>query len=171
MSSWPAVSPSVLAVGGTTLTLSSTGARSSETGWRDSGGAYSSLEENRAIRRACRAAAPAASPMWPTMPTRTPASPFTTRSAAAAKAVGCASAAPARIAPMGRTHRHRQPGAGPGRPQLAHQRHRRHLFALQQRFYDITSGATGPIAPAKDTIWSPAWAAHRPTSSFSNWSA
>ncbi len=41
---WPAVSPNVLAVGGTALTVSSTGAYQSETGWSDSGGGTSKYE-------------------------------------------------------------------------------------------------------------------------------
>ncbi len=41
---WPASSPNVLAVGGTTLTLNSSGAYVSETAWSGSGGAYSSVE-------------------------------------------------------------------------------------------------------------------------------
>jgi subtilase family serine protease len=42
--SWPASSSSVVAVGGTTLNLTSTGAYSSETAWSGSGGAVSSYE-------------------------------------------------------------------------------------------------------------------------------
>ncbi|HEX4125286.1 MAG TPA: hypothetical protein VHY37_11210 [Tepidisphaeraceae bacterium] len=42
---WPAVSPDVLSVGGTTLELSSTGAYESETPWSDGGGGYSPLEK------------------------------------------------------------------------------------------------------------------------------
>jgi subtilase family serine protease len=38
---WPAVSPNVLAVGGTSLYLSPTGAYSTESGWSGSGGGYS----------------------------------------------------------------------------------------------------------------------------------
>ena len=41
---WPGTSPGVLAVGGTTLNLTSTGAYSSETGWADSTGGLSSYE-------------------------------------------------------------------------------------------------------------------------------
>ena len=41
---WPGTSPNVLAVGGTTLNLTSTGAYSSETGWADSTGGLSSYE-------------------------------------------------------------------------------------------------------------------------------
>jgi len=41
---WPAASPNVLAVGGTTLTLSSSGTYSSEVAWSDSGGGISSYE-------------------------------------------------------------------------------------------------------------------------------
>jgi hypothetical protein len=42
--SWPSSSSNVLAVGGTTLNLNSTGAISSETGWSGSGGGVSSYE-------------------------------------------------------------------------------------------------------------------------------
>ncbi len=41
---WPASSPDVLSVGGTTLDVSATGAYESETGWSDSGGGGSSVE-------------------------------------------------------------------------------------------------------------------------------
>ncbi len=41
---WPSVSSNVLAVGGTTLTLTSSNAYSSETAWSDSGGGVSSYE-------------------------------------------------------------------------------------------------------------------------------
>jgi subtilase family serine protease len=41
---YPATSPDVLAVGGTTLSLSSTGASSAESGWAESGGGYSQYE-------------------------------------------------------------------------------------------------------------------------------
>jgi subtilase family serine protease len=41
--SWPSISSKVLSVGGTTLTLTSTGAYSSESGWSGSGGGYSSF--------------------------------------------------------------------------------------------------------------------------------
>lgn len=42
--SWPAASPNVLSVGGTSLSLTSTGAYSSETAWSSSGGATSTYE-------------------------------------------------------------------------------------------------------------------------------
>jgi subtilase family serine protease len=42
--SWPSVSPNVLAVGGTSLTLNSSGAYGSERGWLDSGGGVSMTE-------------------------------------------------------------------------------------------------------------------------------
>ncbi len=42
--SYPAASPNVLSVGGTTLLLSSTGAYQSESAWIDSGGGYSQYE-------------------------------------------------------------------------------------------------------------------------------
>jgi subtilase family serine protease len=41
---WPASSPDVLSVGGTSLSITSTGAYSSETGWSDSGGGVSRFE-------------------------------------------------------------------------------------------------------------------------------
>jgi len=41
---WPAASPNVLSVGGTTLTLNSTGGWSSETAWSDGGGGISAYE-------------------------------------------------------------------------------------------------------------------------------
>ncbi len=41
---WPAISPNVLAVGGTSLTLDSSGNYSSETGWSGSGGGTSTIE-------------------------------------------------------------------------------------------------------------------------------
>jgi subtilase family serine protease len=41
---WPASSPDVLSVGGTSLTVTSSGAYSSETGWSDSGGGVSQFE-------------------------------------------------------------------------------------------------------------------------------
>jgi subtilase family serine protease len=41
---WPAVSPNVVAVGGTTLTLTSSNTRSSETAWSDSSGGVSRYE-------------------------------------------------------------------------------------------------------------------------------
>ncbi len=40
---WPATSPNVVGVGGTTLTLNSSNNRSTETGWMGSGGGYSSV--------------------------------------------------------------------------------------------------------------------------------
>jgi hypothetical protein len=42
---WPAVSPNVLAVGGTSLVLNSSGQVSSESGWSGSGGGYSLYEK------------------------------------------------------------------------------------------------------------------------------
>jgi subtilase family serine protease len=44
---WPAVSPNVVAVGGTTLKLNSAGNYFSETGWSLSGGGYSRYETNQ----------------------------------------------------------------------------------------------------------------------------
>jgi subtilase family serine protease len=47
---WPAISPNVLSVGGTTLELTTTGAYSSETAWSDGGGGYSSQEKEPAYQ-------------------------------------------------------------------------------------------------------------------------
>ncbi len=52
---WPAVSPNVLAVGGTSLEVSGSGAYESESGWVDAGGGVSRIEsEPRAIKRPSR---------------------------------------------------------------------------------------------------------------------
>jgi subtilase family serine protease len=48
---WPSVSPNVLAVGGTGLTLSSTGAYAQETGWSAGGGGPSLFEPEPAFQR------------------------------------------------------------------------------------------------------------------------
>ena len=47
---YPAASPDVVAVGGTTLTLSSSGGYGSETAWDDSGGGYSQYEAEPAYQ-------------------------------------------------------------------------------------------------------------------------
>ena len=47
---YPAASPDVVAVGGTTLTLSGTGSYGSETAWVDSGGGYSRYESEPAYQ-------------------------------------------------------------------------------------------------------------------------
>jgi hypothetical protein len=47
---YPAASPDVLSVGGTTLTLNSSGGYSSETAWSDSGGGYSQYESEPAYQ-------------------------------------------------------------------------------------------------------------------------
>jgi subtilase family serine protease len=47
---YPAVSPDVLAVGGTTVTLGSSGGYGSETAWYDSGGGYSQYESEPAYQ-------------------------------------------------------------------------------------------------------------------------
>jgi subtilase family serine protease len=59
---WPATSPNVLAVGGTTLTLSSTGAISSESGWSDSGGGISNYEREPAFQKGVQASGARTSP-------------------------------------------------------------------------------------------------------------
>ncbi|HMC63694.1 MAG TPA: S53 family peptidase [Gemmataceae bacterium] len=47
---WPAVVPGVVSVGGTSLTLSSTGNYASETAWSDGGGGYSDYEREPAFQ-------------------------------------------------------------------------------------------------------------------------
>ncbi len=49
---WPAASPNVVAVGGTTITFSSTGAFSSEKAWNGSGGGVSAYEKEPAYQAA-----------------------------------------------------------------------------------------------------------------------
>lgn len=49
-STWPAVSPNVVAVGGTTLTMTNSGGYISETGWSGSGGGYSAYENEPAYQ-------------------------------------------------------------------------------------------------------------------------
>ena len=49
--SYPAFSPNVLAVGGTTLTLNSDGSYNSETGWDGSGGGISQIESQPSYQR------------------------------------------------------------------------------------------------------------------------
>ena len=53
---WPASSPNVLSVGGTTLTTSATGAYSSESSWADSTGGYSTIESEPAYQKAVQSA-------------------------------------------------------------------------------------------------------------------
>ena len=76
--SYPAISPNVLSVGGTTLYLNSQGGYVSESGWSGSGGGISSLRipaglPEQAWSRRARPSAPI--PTWPMMPTRTPGFP------------------------------------------------------------------------------------------------
>ena len=50
--SWPAIASNVVAVGGTTLSLSAAGGYAAETGWSGSGGGYSRYEPEPAFQRA-----------------------------------------------------------------------------------------------------------------------
>ena len=52
---WPAVSPNVLAVGGTSLTITTQNAWGGETAWSDSGGGRSLYEAEPAFQRAAQA--------------------------------------------------------------------------------------------------------------------
>ena len=60
---------------------------------------------------------------------------------------------------MGRARRHCQSGTRlAGRSSLTNAV--ADMYSLSSSdFYDVTSGATGPIAPQRDTIWSPGWEA------------
>jgi hypothetical protein len=83
---WPASSPNVVSVGGTTLyTSDSTGTYDAEVGWTGT------------IRMRCRTAANGPSRMSPTMLIPTPASRFTTRWRTKVKAAGRKSAGPAPV--------------------------------------------------------------------------
>ena len=68
---WPAVSPNVLSVGGTTLNLSGS-TYSSETGWSDSGGGPSAYEAQPSYQKGVVSRDHGARhvPTSPTMPTR-----------------------------------------------------------------------------------------------------
>ena len=51
---WPAVSPNVLAVGGTSLTITADGTRISETGWSSGGGGLSQYESEPSFERSAQ---------------------------------------------------------------------------------------------------------------------
>jgi len=59
---WPAVSPNVLAVGGTSLTITSDGTRISETAWSSGGGGLSKYESEPSFQRAAQTSGKRATP-------------------------------------------------------------------------------------------------------------
>jgi subtilase family serine protease len=59
---WPAVSPNVLAVGGTSLTITSDGTRISETAWSSGGGGPSKYEYEPSFQRAAQTSGKRATP-------------------------------------------------------------------------------------------------------------
>ncbi|HVX14350.1 MAG TPA: fibronectin type III domain-containing protein [Pirellulales bacterium] len=59
---WPALSPNVLAVGGTTLHLSSSGGYGSESAWSDSGGGVSQYESEPAYQQSAQSTGARTSP-------------------------------------------------------------------------------------------------------------
>ena len=100
--SYPAYNPSVLSVGGTTLTLGSGGSVTSELDWSQSGGGQAGSSGSRPTRTARSRADSGTFPTSPTTPTPTPALPSTTASRTSARAAGGWSAAPASAPRRGR---------------------------------------------------------------------
>ena len=115
---WPAVSPNVLGVGGTTMDLSKTGAWSTEYGWDFSGGGVSYYESEPYWQQSAFRPTSATAPLRtsPTMPTPIPASASTTRFPSAG-AVGWANRRrdQRRCAAVGGADRHHRPGSGVSR--------------------------------------------------------
>ena len=121
---WPAVSPDVVSVGGTTLSLTSSGATLSETAWSASGSRFTGYSgstggavstSRHQATRSVRSAAASPNGRRPTSPptrTRAPACRCTTRSPGTVRPGGSRSAAPAPGAGMGRNRRGCRPGPG-----------------------------------------------------------
>jgi subtilase family serine protease len=59
---WPAVSPNVLAVGGTSLTITTNGTRISETGWSSGGGGLSKYEYEQPFQRSVQSSGKRSTP-------------------------------------------------------------------------------------------------------------
>ena len=117
--SYPATSPRVVSVGGTTLSVAG-GRWVGETAWSGGGGGVSTIEGKPVYQNNAVAGSSAPAPTSPITPTRAPGSPSTTRISPRA---GCRPAAPARVPRSGRRRRAgrrhedlRRP-AGPRRPQ------------------------------------------------------
>ena len=77
LSEYPAASPNVLSVGGTSLSITSSGNYESETAWFYSGGSYSPYSRSRVIRDRCKRQDSGPRPTWPSTPTQVRASRFT----------------------------------------------------------------------------------------------
>ena len=154
---WPAVSPNVLAVGGTTLTLTSA-AVWQRTGWSSSGGGTSTYESLPSYQKSRDIPPPRGSrPTCPTTPTRTPGSPSTTRMAR----VGGGRRHRRRGAAVGGHHRHRRPGpVATLSPPAAPSRSSRSCTRMGAgHFHDITSGNSTAMPPGPAMTTSPGWAA------------
>ncbi len=95
--SYPAASPNVLAVGGTTLDMNASGNILSEAGWSGSGGGISVVESQPSYQNGVvtQSTSGAPTPTWPTTPTRIRASLFTIASTMGRRTPGASGAAPA----------------------------------------------------------------------------
>ena len=155
VTSWPAVASNVLAVGGTTLSVTSSGTYSSETAWSDSGGGVSKYEALPSYQKMIGVSA--SGRVTPDVSyDANPSSGFLvydTVSGSGANGwttVGGTSAGAA----MGRHPRHRQPRTRGQRPGHTDTGERDALHALRHRFradfHDMTSGSnTGRYSAAK----------------------
>ena len=85
---WPAASPDVTAVGGTTLTVGPGNSYGSESAWADGGSGCSAVETKPAWQAVSAAARCARSSMSPPTPIRIPVRPSTTRSPTKASPAG-----------------------------------------------------------------------------------
>ena len=97
---YPALSPNVVAVGGTFLTLSGNN-YASETAWDGSGGGPSAYETRRATKAECSRPAIARHPTWRSTLRRIRVRPSTTRTISAPRCRGIRSVARAFRAPAG----------------------------------------------------------------------
>ena len=154
---YPAYSPNVVAVGGTTLTLSGNN-YASETGWSDSGGGQSSYESRPSYQNAVQARRLAGrSPTWPSTPIPTRAWPCTIRTTAA-PIRGTKSAAPVFPHPVGPAWWPSATNSASPRDSAAMDGRSDALPLLYSMaaadYHDITSGSNGgySAAPGYDMV-------------------
>ena len=146
---YPAYSPNVVAVGGTTLTLNADNTYDSESGWSGSGGGKSSYETEPSLPRVGanqRRAGDARRVLRRRSQHRRGRLRFLRLSAAAAP--GCRSAAPASRPPAGRAWSPSPTNSAPPRASAYAGRSSRRpcppLYAIDAAdFHDITSGSNG----------------------------